>query len=62
MWFKKFLGILFDSKLSFIPHIKYVKKKCITALNLLKTVSRMDWGADQQVCQKRITTLTFWTR
>ncbi len=29
----KFLGVLFDSKLSFIPHIKYVKKKCISSLS-----------------------------
>ena len=45
----KFLGVIFDSKMSFIPHIKYVKGKCQKALNLLKTVSRMDWGADQEV-------------
>ena len=32
----KFLGILFDRKLSFIPHIKYLKAKCLKALNLLK--------------------------
>ena len=31
----KFLGILFDRKLSFIPHIKYLKAKCLKALNLL---------------------------
>ena len=24
----KFLGVIFDRKLSFIPHIKYVKAKC----------------------------------
>ena len=45
----KFLGVVFDSKLSFIPHIKYIKNKGLKALNLLKTVSRMDWGADQEV-------------
>ena len=27
----KFLGILFDRKLSFIPHIKYLKAKCLKA-------------------------------
>ena len=26
----KFLGILFDRKLSFIPHIKYLKAKCLS--------------------------------
>ena len=34
----KFLGILFDRKLSFIPHIKYLKTKCLKALNLLKVL------------------------
>ena len=33
----KFLGVIFDRKLSFIPHIKYVKAKCLKALNLLKS-------------------------
>ena len=35
----KFLGVLFDRKLSFIPHIKYLKAKCLKALNLLKVLS-----------------------
>jgi hypothetical protein len=25
----KFLGIIFDKKLSFIPHIKHLKNKCL---------------------------------
>ena len=35
----KFPGILFDRKLSFIPHINYLKAKCLKALNLLKVLS-----------------------
>ena len=35
----KFLGILFDRKLSSIPHIKYLKAKCLKALNLLRVLS-----------------------
>ena len=31
----KFLGIVFDRKFSFIPHIKQLKAKCQKALNLL---------------------------
>ena len=42
----KFLGVLFDRKPSFIPHIKYLKAKCVKALNLLKVLSHTDWGAD----------------
>ena len=43
----KFLGFIFDRKLSFIPHIKYVKAKCLKALNLLKVLSHTSWGADR---------------
>ena len=42
----KFLGIIFDNKLSFKPHIKYLKQKCQSSLNLLKVVSHMNWGGD----------------
>ena len=45
----KFLGVLFDRKLSFIPNIKYLKAKCLKALNLLKVLSHTDWGADRTV-------------
>ena len=44
-----FLGLLFDSKLSFIPHINYLSNKCHKALNLLRVISSMDWGADRKV-------------
>ena len=46
---QKFLGVIFDNKLSFIPHIKYLKARCLKALNLIKVVSRFDWGADSIV-------------
>ena len=42
----KFLAILLDSKLTFVPHIKGLKNKCIKALNLLRVVSSTDWGGD----------------
>ena len=45
----KFLGLIFDRKLSFIPHIKYLKAKCLKALNLLKVLSHSNWGADRTV-------------
>ena len=35
----KFLGLLFDKKLSFIPHIKALKAKCLKALDVLKELS-----------------------
>ena len=45
----KFLGLVFDSKLTFLPHIKYLKTKCTKALNLLRVVANTDWGADKKV-------------
>ena len=43
----KFLGVIFDRKLSFIPHIKYLKSKCLKTLNLLKVLSNTNWGGDR---------------
>ena len=37
-----FLGMIFDNKLNFIPHIKYLKAKCQKALNIIKVVSHYD--------------------
>ena len=45
----KFLGVIFDSKLNFKAHIDYVRKKCDKAINLLKVIAKMDWGADRSV-------------
>ena len=41
----KFLGILLDRKLSFIPRIKYLITKCLKAMNLLKVLSYTSWDA-----------------
>ena len=43
----KFLGVIFDRKLSFFPHIRYIKAKCLRVLNLLKVLSHTSWGADR---------------
>ena len=48
----KFLGIVFDKKLTFIPHINYLKKKCNKAINLLRVVAHTDWGADRETLLK----------
>jgi ribonuclease HI len=45
----KFLGVIFDSKLSFIPHLKHLRSKCKNSLNLLNIVSHRDWGGDTEV-------------
>ena len=35
-------------KLTFIPHIKYLKDKCNKALQLIRVIAHTDWGADKQ--------------
>ena len=44
----KFLGLVFDRKLTFVPHLRYLRTKCLKALNLLRVVAHTSWGGDQQ--------------
>ena len=53
----RFLGVIFDKKLSFIPHMKYLKNKSICAQQLLRVVSHTEWGADRQTLIKLYKTL-----
>ncbi|GBN43431.1 hypothetical protein AVEN_119220-1 [Araneus ventricosus] len=43
----RFLGITFDRKLTFLLHIKLLRKKCEKSLNILKVLSTTTWGADR---------------
>jgi ribonuclease HI len=52
-----FLGITFDQKLSFAPHIKSLKNKCLRALNILRVLGHTDWGADKEILLKLYRTL-----
>ena len=45
----KFLGLTFDHKLSFLPHILSLKSKCLKALDIIKVLSNTKWGADTRV-------------
>ena len=39
---------MFDSKLDWKAHIQQLKSKCNKALNLMRSVSSTEWGADQK--------------
>ncbi|GBN13043.1 hypothetical protein AVEN_74935-1, partial [Araneus ventricosus] len=43
----RFLGVIFDRKLTFLPHVLYLRKKCERSLNILKVLSTTSWGADR---------------
>ena len=44
----KFWGVIFDRKLTFIPHIKYSKTKSTRSQKILRVVVHPEWGADRQ--------------
>ncbi|GBN78437.1 putative RNA-directed DNA polymerase from transposon X-element [Araneus ventricosus] len=43
----KFLGIVFDKRLTFPPNISSLRKRCLRSLNILITLSNTSWGADR---------------
>ncbi|GFX00678.1 RNase H domain-containing protein [Trichonephila clavipes] len=43
----RFLGVIFDCKLTFLPHVLYLRKKCEGSLNILKVLSNTLWGTDR---------------
>ncbi|GBL82825.1 hypothetical protein AVEN_106351-1 [Araneus ventricosus] len=43
----KFLGIIFDTKLTFRSRVKHLKIKCIQTLNIMKVLTNTSWGADK---------------
>ena len=43
----KFLGLWWDSHLSFKEHISALKTQCKEALNLIRVVAHLKWGGDR---------------
>lgn len=43
----RILGMLFDSKLNWIMHLKLLKAACKTKMSIIKTLAHHKWGADQ---------------
>ncbi|OXU16377.1 hypothetical protein TSAR_008959 [Trichomalopsis sarcophagae] len=61
----KILGLIFDSRLTWKPHIEHLKRQCIFRSNILKTLSARNWGASQQILymeQLKIISLKPWTQ
>ena len=44
----RFLGLIYDSRLTWVPHLRHVKMACMRALSLLRVLSHTSWGADRQ--------------
>lgn len=41
----KFLGLIFDSRLSWLPHIKSLRDRCAVDTQMLRYLSNSQWGA-----------------
>ena len=44
--------MIWDTKLTFDPHIKYLEPRCQKSLNILEVLSRTEWGADRTTLLK----------
>jgi ribonuclease HI len=44
----KFLGVIFDDRLTWKAHINYVADRCKSRLNLMRCISGTNWGADKK--------------
>jgi len=44
----KFLGLIFDTKLKWLKHIKELKEQCVKKLQILKYLSGVKWGGDRR--------------
>lgn len=42
----KFLGVIFDKRITWKPHIEYISAKCQPDLRLLRMIAFNKWGAD----------------
>ena len=45
----RFLGMIFDRRLTWVPHLKALKTKCLDALQILRVLSHTSWGADRTI-------------
>ena len=44
----RYLGLVFDSRLTWVPHFRSVKASCQKALSLLRVLGHTSWGADRE--------------
>ena len=48
----KYIEVIFDHKLSFIPHHKYLRTKCNKTMQLLRTIAHINWGGSKETLLK----------
>ena len=46
----RFLGLIFDNKMLWGPHLKDLKARCLKTLDILKALSHTSWGLIENIC------------
>ncbi|XP_068236911.1 uncharacterized protein, partial [Palaemon carinicauda] len=55
----RFLGLIFDCRVTWVSHLKALKGKCLEAVNLLKVLSHTSWGVDRNTILQLYKALIF---
>ena len=42
----KYLDVVMDARITWVPHIKYISDKATRATNVLRVIDRVSWGAN----------------
>jgi ribonuclease HI len=42
----KFLGVIFDNRLTFVSHANHIKQKCQSYINIMRCISHTRWGCN----------------
>ena len=45
----KFLSLIWDTKVIFEPRFRYLQARCKKSMDILKVLSRTEWGANQKL-------------
>ena len=45
----RYLGVIMDSKNTYRQHVKDLKARCYQAMNVIKCLSHVSWGADRKI-------------
>ena len=47
-----YLGLIVDKRLNWRSHVDHVRAKCLSAINLIKHLSHLSWGADRRTLKQ----------
>jgi len=50
----KFLGMMFDSRLTWNDHAQYIANRCTTPLKLMRCITGKSWGMEKKSCSSCI--------